>query len=108
MVERRRRGDEKEVQERKEKAKLQRREERQIDRDEKHPQKQQKVPAEEQQWPENMPEWEERKSLLAQRRVESVRLLTVLLNRVKRQTVAYSWSHSERYKENVTKCSTTK
>ncbi|XP_027543113.1 A-kinase anchor protein 17B isoform X1 [Neopelma chrysocephalum] len=29
-----------------------------------------------------MPEWEERKSLLAQRRVESVRLLTVLLNRV--------------------------
>ncbi|XP_023781810.1 A-kinase anchor protein 17B [Cyanistes caeruleus] len=30
-----------------------------------------------------MPEWEERKSLLAQRRVESVRLLTVLLNRVK-------------------------
>ncbi|KAM7094616.1 A-kinase anchor protein 17B-like isoform 2-T2 [Ciconia maguari] len=30
-----------------------------------------------------MPEWEERISLLAQRRVESVRLLTVLLNRVK-------------------------
>ncbi|XP_074455880.1 A-kinase anchor protein 17B-like isoform X1 [Larus michahellis] len=30
-----------------------------------------------------MPEWEERKSLLAQRRVESVRLLTVLLNHVK-------------------------
>ncbi|KAM4768283.1 uncharacterized protein ACIQIH_012858 isoform 3-T5 [Cyanocitta cristata] len=30
-----------------------------------------------------MPEWEERKSLLAQRRVESVRLLTVLLSRVK-------------------------
>ncbi|XP_035747853.1 A-kinase anchor protein 17B [Egretta garzetta] len=30
-----------------------------------------------------MPEWEERKSLLAQRRVESIRLLTVLLNRVK-------------------------
>ncbi|XP_019377165.1 PREDICTED: A-kinase anchor protein 17B [Gavialis gangeticus] len=30
-----------------------------------------------------MPEWEERKYLLAQRRVESVRLLTVLLNRVK-------------------------
>ncbi|GAB0195169.1 A-kinase anchor protein 17B [Grus japonensis] len=30
-----------------------------------------------------MPEWEERKSLLAQRRAESVRLLTVLLNRVK-------------------------
>ncbi|KAM9600619.1 LOW QUALITY PROTEIN: A-kinase anchor protein 17B-like [Morphnus guianensis] len=81
-VERKRRGDEK-VQERKKKAKLERREERQIDGDEKHPPKQQKVPAEEQQWPENMPEWEERKSLLAQRRVESVRLLTVLLNRVK-------------------------
>ncbi|KAM6056986.1 LOW QUALITY PROTEIN: A-kinase anchor protein 17B-like [Theristicus caerulescens] len=81
-VERKRRGDEK-VQERKKKAKLERREERQIDGDEKHPQKQQKVPAEEQQWPENMPEWEERKSLLAQRRVESIRLLTVLLNRVK-------------------------
>ncbi|PKU39340.1 a-kinase anchor protein 17b-like [Limosa lapponica baueri] len=73
----------KEVQERKKKAKLERREERQIDGDEKHPPKQRKVPAEEQQWPENMPEWEERKSLLAQRRVESVRLLTVLLNRVK-------------------------
>ncbi|KAM9269805.1 LOW QUALITY PROTEIN: A-kinase anchor protein 17B-like [Cariama cristata] len=81
-VERKRRGDEK-VQERKKKAKLKRREERQIDGDEKHPPKQQKVPAEEQQWPENMPEWEERKSLLAQRRVESVRLLTVLLDRVK-------------------------
>ncbi|KAM9274095.1 A-kinase anchor protein 17B-like [Morus bassanus] len=81
-VERKRRGDEKKF-ERKKKAKLERREERQIDGDEKHPQKQQKVPAEEQQWPENMPEWEERKSLLAQRRVESVRLLTVLLNRVK-------------------------
>ncbi|XP_042680760.1 A-kinase anchor protein 17B-like isoform X2 [Centrocercus urophasianus] len=60
-----------------------RREERQIDGDEKHPQKQHKVPAEEQQWPENVPEWEERKSLLAQRRAESVRLLTVLLNHVK-------------------------
>ncbi|OXB59062.1 hypothetical protein ASZ78_011468, partial [Callipepla squamata] len=58
-------------------------EERQIDGDEKHPQKQHKVPAEEQQWPENVPEWEERKSLLAQRRAESVRLLTVLLNHVK-------------------------
>ncbi|KAM6300217.1 uncharacterized protein AAHN32_006884 [Aegotheles albertisi] len=64
-------------------AKLERREERQIDGHETHPPRQQKVPAEEQQWPENMPEWEERKSLLAQRRVESVRLLTVLLNRVK-------------------------
>ncbi|XP_015716287.1 A-kinase anchor protein 17B isoform X2 [Coturnix japonica] len=60
-----------------------RREERQIEGDEKHPQKQHKVPAEEQQWPENVPEWEERKSLLAQRRVESIRLLTVLLNHVK-------------------------
>lgn len=78
---RNRRGDEKEV--KREKTKLSSREERQIDGDEKHPPQQQKVPAEEQQWPENMPEWEERKSLLAQRRVESVRLLTVLLNRVK-------------------------
>ncbi|KAM6125095.1 LOW QUALITY PROTEIN: A-kinase anchor protein 17B-like [Phoenicopterus ruber ruber] len=77
-----RRGDEK-AQERTKQAKLERREERQIDGDETHPQKQQKVPAEEQQWPETMPEWEERKSLLAQRRAESVRLLTVLLNRVK-------------------------
>lgn len=60
-----------------------RREERQIDGDEKHSQKQHKVPTEEQQCPENVPEWEERKSLLAQRRAESIRLLTVLLNHVK-------------------------
>ncbi|XP_030353985.1 A-kinase anchor protein 17B isoform X2 [Strigops habroptila] len=40
-----------------------------------------------------MPEWEERKSLLAQRRVEAVRLLTVLLSHVKlaSQKVDPSW-----------------
>ncbi|KAM7161209.1 A-kinase anchor protein 17B-like isoform 2-T3 [Macrochelys suwanniensis] len=80
---RKRRDDEKNARERKRKAKLKRREHRQIDRDEKRPRKQQKVTAEEEQWPENMPEWEERKYLLAQRRVESIRLLTVLLSRVK-------------------------
>ncbi|KAM9127307.1 A-kinase anchor protein 17B-like [Pangshura tecta] len=80
---RKRRDDEKIARERKRKAKLKRREHRQIDRDEKRPRKQQKVTAEEEQWPENMPEWEERKYLLAQRRVESIRLLTVLLSRVK-------------------------
>ncbi|XP_074864021.1 A-kinase anchor protein 17B-like isoform X2 [Carettochelys insculpta] len=80
---RKRRDDEKNGRERKRKAKLKRKEHRQIDRDEKRPRKQQKVTAEEEQWPENMPEWEERKYLLAQRRVESIRLLTVLLSRVK-------------------------
>ncbi|XP_075797127.1 A-kinase anchor protein 17B isoform X2 [Pelodiscus sinensis] len=80
---RKRRDDEKNARERKRKAKLKRKEHRQIDRDEKRPRKQQKVTTDEEQWPENMPEWEERKYLLAQRRVESIRLLTVLLNRVK-------------------------
>ncbi|XP_065412751.1 A-kinase anchor protein 17B [Chrysemys picta bellii] len=80
---RKRRDDENIARERKRKAKLKRREPRQIDRDEKRPRKQQKVTAEEEQRPENMPEWEERKYLLAQRRVESIRLLTVLLSRVK-------------------------
>uniref|UniRef100_A0A8C8VE39 RRM domain-containing protein n=1 Tax=Pelusios castaneus TaxID=367368 RepID=A0A8C8VE39_9SAUR len=79
----REKGKKREVEEAVRKAKLKRREHRQIDRDETHPRKQQKVTAEEQQWPENMPEWEERRYLLAQRRVESIRLLTVLLNRVK-------------------------
>ncbi|XP_060106285.1 A-kinase anchor protein 17B-like isoform X2 [Heteronotia binoei] len=76
-------GDEKKVGEGKRKSKIKRREKRQIDRDEKRPRKQQKVTAEEELWPENMPEWEERKYLLAQRRVESIRLLTVLLNQIK-------------------------
>nr|XP_056715546.1 A-kinase anchor protein 17B-like isoform X2 [Euleptes europaea] len=76
-------GDEKKVGEGKRKSKIKRREKKQIDRDEKRPRKQQKVTAEEELWPENMPEWEERKYLLAQRRVESIRLLTVLLNQIK-------------------------
>ncbi|XP_060611997.2 A-kinase anchor protein 17B-like [Anolis sagrei] len=75
--------DEKKVGEGKRKSKIKRREKRQIDRDDKRPRKQQKVTAGEELWPENMPEWEERKYLLAQRRVESIRLLTVLLNQIK-------------------------
>ncbi|XP_053129849.1 A-kinase anchor protein 17B-like isoform X2 [Hemicordylus capensis] len=84
-TERKRRDDddEKKVGEGKRKSKLKRREKRQIDRDEKRPRKQQKVTAGEELWPENMPEWEERKYLLAQRRVESIRLLTVLLSQIK-------------------------
>ncbi|XP_042334343.1 A-kinase anchor protein 17B-like isoform X2 [Sceloporus undulatus] len=75
--------DEKKVGEGKRKSKIKRREKRQIDQDEKRPRKLQKVTAGEELWPENMPEWEERKYLLAQRRVESIRLLTVLLNQIK-------------------------
>ncbi|XP_062997855.1 A-kinase anchor protein 17B-like isoform X2 [Elgaria multicarinata webbii] len=79
----RRDDDEKKVGEGKRKSKIKRRGKRQIDRDEKHPRKQRKVTAGEELWPENMPEWEERKYLLAQRRVESIRLLTVLLSQIK-------------------------
>ncbi|XP_061454243.1 A-kinase anchor protein 17B-like isoform X2 [Rhineura floridana] len=75
--------DEKKVGDGKRKYKIKRRGKRQIDRDEKRPRKQQKVTAAEELWPENMPEWEERKYLLAQRRVESIRLLTVLLSQIK-------------------------
>ncbi|XP_066496241.1 A-kinase anchor protein 17B-like [Tiliqua scincoides] len=84
-AERKRRDDddEKKVGEGKRKSKIKRREKRQIDRDEKRPRKQQKLTAGEALWPENMPEWEERKYLLAQRRVESIRLLTVLLSQIK-------------------------
>ncbi|KAH0630857.1 hypothetical protein JD844_004164 [Phrynosoma platyrhinos] len=84
-TERKRRDDddEKKVGEGKRKSKIKRREKRQIDRDEKRPRKLQKLTAGEELWPENMPEWEERKYLLAQRRVESIRLLTVLLNQIK-------------------------
>nr|XP_020669524.1 A-kinase anchor protein 17B isoform X1 [Pogona vitticeps]XP_020669526.1 A-kinase anchor protein 17B isoform X1 [Pogona vitticeps]XP_020669527.1 A-kinase anchor protein 17B isoform X1 [Pogona vitticeps] len=67
----------------KRKSKIKKRGKRQIERDEKRPRKQQKVTAGEELWPENMPEWEERKYLLAQRRVESIRLLTVLLSQIK-------------------------
>ncbi|XP_044283121.1 A-kinase anchor protein 17B-like isoform X2 [Varanus komodoensis] len=79
----RRDDDEKKVAEGKRKSKIKRREKRQIDRDEKRPRKQPKVAAGEELWPDNMPEWEERKYLLAQRRVESIRLLTVLLSQIK-------------------------
>ncbi|KAM6427315.1 A-kinase anchor protein 17B-like isoform 2-T8 [Liasis olivaceus] len=79
----RRDDDDKKVGEGKRKSKIKRREKRQIDRDEKRPRKHLKVTAGEELWSEDMPEWEERKYLLAQRRVESIRLLTVLLSQIK-------------------------
>ncbi|XP_070616018.1 A-kinase anchor protein 17B-like [Erythrolamprus reginae] len=64
------------------KSKIKRREKRRINQEDKRPRKHLKAtPAEGPNSPE-MPEWEERKYLLAQRRVESIRLLTVLLNQI--------------------------
>ncbi|XP_038603530.1 A-kinase anchor protein 17B-like [Tachyglossus aculeatus] len=80
-TERKRKDDEKKSRERKRKAKLKRKEQKQKEREEKRLKKHQRAKAEEL-WPGTGDEWEERKYLLAQRRVEALRLLRVLLRRV--------------------------
>uniref|UniRef100_A0A8C6XKA1 RRM domain-containing protein n=1 Tax=Naja naja TaxID=35670 RepID=A0A8C6XKA1_NAJNA len=67
----------------KRRSKIKRREKRRIDREEKRPRKHLKATAAEGLNSPDLPEWEERKYLLAQRRVESIRLLTVLLSQIK-------------------------
>ncbi|KAM3827248.1 A-kinase anchor protein 17B-like [Vipera latastei] len=65
-------------------AKIKRRGKRRIGREEKHPRKHLKATdAEEEANAADLPEWEERKYLLAHRRVESIRLLKVLLSQIK-------------------------
>ncbi|XP_058052670.1 A-kinase anchor protein 17B-like isoform X1 [Ahaetulla prasina] len=64
-------------------SKIKRREKRRIDREEKRPRKHLKATAAEGLNSPDLPEWEERKYILAQRRVESIRLLTVLLSQIK-------------------------
>ncbi|KAG8144589.1 hypothetical protein E2320_013071 [Naja naja] len=83
-TERKRRDDEdKKGGEGKRRSKIKRREKRRIDREEKRPRKHLKATAAEGLNSPDLPEWEERKYLLAQRRVESIRLLTVLLSQIK-------------------------
>ncbi|KAL7979490.1 hypothetical protein Chor_004648 [Crotalus horridus] len=79
----RRDDDEKKGGEGRRRAKIKRRGKRRMDREEKHPRKHLKVTAAEEVNAADLPEWEERKYLLAQRRVESIRLLTVLLSQIK-------------------------
>uniref|UniRef100_A0A8C5RI78 RRM domain-containing protein n=1 Tax=Laticauda laticaudata TaxID=8630 RepID=A0A8C5RI78_LATLA len=83
-TERKRRDDEdKKSGEGRRRFKIKRREKRRIEREEKHPRKHMKATAAEGLNSPDLPEWEERKYLLAQRRVESIRLLTVLLSQIK-------------------------
>lgn len=63
-----------------------------MDREEKHPRKHLKVTAAEEVNAADLPEWEERKYLLAQRRVESIRLLTVLLSQIKVRILGDAYS----------------
>ncbi|XP_006003933.1 A-kinase anchor protein 17B [Latimeria chalumnae] len=80
---RKKKYDEGKAKEKKRKEKQKRREQRQKEREEKRCLKRlQKINSQEEQW-QQISEWEQRKLLLAHRRVESFRLLTVLLNSVK-------------------------
>nr|XP_034969694.1 A-kinase anchor protein 17B-like [Zootoca vivipara] len=79
-IERKRRDDEeKKIGE----GKRKRHGKRQIDWDFKPPRKQQKVTDEEDLWTEKMLNWEEKKYHITRKRVESTRLLSLLLNKVK-------------------------
>ncbi|XP_067903278.1 A-kinase anchor protein 17B-like [Heterodontus francisci] len=81
--ERKRREDERE-RERRRKEKLRRREHRQKEREERHRlRKQWKMKKENEKEQREATAWEERKLVLAQRRLDSYRLLTVLLNNAK-------------------------
>ncbi|XP_029463460.1 A-kinase anchor protein 17B [Rhinatrema bivittatum] len=81
-AERKRKSEERKARERKRKAKLRRKVQRQRQRARQG--KQQKaVKAEDDAWLEESEEWDARKLLLAQRRVASIRLLTLLLAKVK-------------------------
>ncbi|XP_030066475.1 A-kinase anchor protein 17B [Microcaecilia unicolor] len=82
---RKRKYEEKKAQARKRKARLKRKEQRQRqkERQEKQLKVSQEVKAEGEQWLEESEEWEARKLLLAQRRVASIRLLTLLLAQIK-------------------------
>nr|XP_033802159.1 A-kinase anchor protein 17B-like isoform X2 [Geotrypetes seraphini]XP_033802160.1 A-kinase anchor protein 17B-like isoform X2 [Geotrypetes seraphini]XP_033802162.1 A-kinase anchor protein 17B-like isoform X2 [Geotrypetes seraphini]XP_033802163.1 A-kinase anchor protein 17B-like isoform X2 [Geotrypetes seraphini] len=84
-AERKRKYEEKKAQARKRKARLKKKEQRQRqkERQEKQLKVSQEVKAEDEQWLDESEEWEARKLLLAQRRVASLRLLTLLLAQIK-------------------------
>ncbi|XP_045394684.1 A-kinase anchor protein 17B-like [Lemur catta] len=81
VAERRRKDEERKAQEKRKKARVRKRALKERDRHRQRKQKD-KAKTEEPQEPDSSEEWEERKYLLAQRRVEALRLLRVLLRKI--------------------------